>query len=100
MPTSLYSIEEAHENGHLATTLNNLLLCVELLLLFIRTSQNSFFQLCEPEKFIGYSRVEQEWMITNYVCATKLHWDDTNKNENTPFLSCTKTFCREAVFFT
>lgn len=44
MPTLLYSIEEAHENGHLATTLNNLPLCIELLLLlFIRTSQNSFF---------------------------------------------------------
>lgn len=99
MPTSLYSIEEAHENGHLATTLNNLPLCVELLLLFIRASQNSFFQLCEPEKFIGHSRVEQEWMIANYVCATESHWDDKIKNKNTPFLSCTKTFCREAVFF-
>ena len=97
MPTSLYSIEEAHENGHLATTLNNLPLCVELLLLFIRASQNSFFQLCEPEKFIGHSRVEQERMIANYICATESHWDD--KNKNTPFLSCTKTFCREAVFF-
>ena len=99
MPTSLYSIEEAHENGHLATTLNNLPLCVELLLLFIRASQNSFFQLCEPEKFIGHSRVEQEWMIANYVYATESRWDDKNKNKNTPFLSCTKTFCREAVFF-
>ena len=66
MSALLQDIKEMHKNEHFAATPYKLFQRVELLLL-IQDIAGSIFQLCKPEEFIGYRRVEQERVITDYI---------------------------------